>query len=383
MLKSAPLKWTIRSPMKLLTGLILLLTANLRAQDPPLPVPIAIVGLSHDWAGGFLTELSSNSAASLVAIVETNQVLIAKYQRRFNLDRALFFADFDTMQRQAHPQAAAVFSATLEHRAVVEECAAHGIDVMLEKPLAINFPEASRLSAAAKKAGINVIVDYETVWYPGNQTAYEIARTRRSIGAVRKIVVRVGHRGPKEIGCSPEFLQWLTDPAQSGGGALIDFGCYGADLLTWLMDGRRPTSVTASTQQIKPNVYPNVEDEATVVLEYPGTHAIIEASWNWPYELRDLQIFGSDGYVLVPQSDLVRVRSSGGAETELHLFPPPNSQNPSNDLSYFLAVTRRQIRPAGMASLDLNLTVMEILDAARQSANTGRRIELKPPPPAD
>ena len=364
--------------MKLLILLGLLFqTALLRAGGSPAPVPMAIFGLSHDQAGGFLTVLRSHADASLVAIVETNQNLIAKYKSRFNLDQSLFFNDFASMQAKTHPQAVAVFDPTVEHRGVVEDCAARGIDVLLEKPLAINLAEARLIAAAAAKGHIQVIVDFETTWYPGNQTAYEIVRNRRGIGAVRKIVVRAGHRGPKEIGCSPEFLAWLTDPAQSGGGALIDFGCYGANLLTWLMDGELPASVTAVTQHIRPQIYTNVEDEATVVLEYPGTHAIIEASWNWPYEVRDLQIYGSDGYVLVPQPDVVRVRKAGSAESQIKILPPPEGEGTSDDLSYFLAVIRRQIQPSGMASLDLNLKVMEIMDAARESARTGRRIELK------
>jgi scyllo-inositol 2-dehydrogenase (NADP+) len=61
-------------------------------------------------------------------------------------------------------------------------------------------------------------------------------------------VLHDGHRGPKEIGCPPELLQWLTDPVLNGGGALTDFGCYGADLMNWLMQGQRPTSVFAVTQ---------------------------------------------------------------------------------------------------------------------------------------
>jgi predicted dehydrogenase len=361
----------------LLLTFLLLSVATLRAEGLPEPVPLAIVGLAHDQAGGFVAELRSRSDVALVAIVETNQELIARYQRRFNLNPGLFFSDFETMRLQTHPRAAAVFSPTAGHREAVENCAAGGIDVMLEKPLAINLAEATRIATAAKKGRIEVLVDYETAWFPGNQTAYEIVHDRRALGVVRKVLVRDGHRGPKEIGCSPEFLKWLTDPAQSGGGALIDFGCYGADLLTWLMDGQRPSSVTAATQQIKPTVYPNVEDEATLVLEYPGMHAIIEASWNWPYEMRDLEVFGSDGYLLVPQSDVVRMRKGGAPESQIQLLVPPKGQGSSDDLSYFLAVTRRQIRPAGMTSLDLNLTVMEIMDAARESARTGRRIELK------
>ena len=78
-----------------------------------------------------------------------------------------------------------------------------------------------------------------------------------------------GHRGPQEIGCSQEFLSWLTDPVLNGGGALNDFGCYGADLATWFMDGQAPQSVFAITQQIKPDVYPKVEDDATIVVMRP------------------------------------------------------------------------------------------------------------------
>jgi predicted dehydrogenase len=67
---------------------------------------------------------------------------------------------------------------------------------------------------------------------------------------------------------APEFLQWLTDPVLNGGGALTDFGCYGADLATWFMNGETPLTVTAVTQQIKPDLYPKVDDEATIILAY-------------------------------------------------------------------------------------------------------------------
>ena len=58
-------------------------------------------------------------------------------------------------------------------------------------------------------------------------------------------VVDDGCEGPKEIGVPTEFLHWLTDPAQNGAGALYDFGCYGVDLMTWMMNGETPISVTA------------------------------------------------------------------------------------------------------------------------------------------
>ena len=62
------------------------------------------------------------------------------------------------------------------------------------------------------------------------------------------MVAMDGHQGPQEIGVGPEFFEWLTDPVIDGGGALFDFGCYGANLMTWLMDNERPLAVTALTQ---------------------------------------------------------------------------------------------------------------------------------------
>ncbi|HEV7924570.1 MAG TPA: Gfo/Idh/MocA family oxidoreductase, partial [Verrucomicrobiae bacterium] len=266
-------------------------------------------------------------------------------------------------------------------RRVVEMCAPLHIDVMMEKPLAVNMEEARGIQAAAKSGGIQVIVNYETTWYRANQAAYKLADEEHAIGDLRKIVAHDGHRGPREIGCSETFLKWLTDPKLNGGGALPDFGCYGADLITWLMAGQRPTSVFAITQQIKPEVYPKVEDEATVVLTYPKAQGIIQASWNWPFDRKDMEVYGATGYLLVPRKDLLRVRKAGTQESELKLPAPPPSGPPLDQLTYLVSVVRGEIQPSGPSCLEINLTVTEILDAARESARTGRRVDLPSAPP--
>jgi predicted dehydrogenase len=199
---------------------------------------------------------------------------------------------------------------------------------------------------------------------------------KNALGDLRKIVVHDGHQGPKEIGRSDAFLEWLTDPVLNGGGALTDFGCYGADLITWLMKEQRPASVFAIAQQIKPHVYPKVDDEATIVLSYPQAQGIIQASWNWPFNRKDMELYGRTGYVLVPEKGLLRVRTAKTAETEIKAAP---LTAPNNDpLSYLAAVVRGEIRPSGLSSLEVNLIATEILDAARESARTGKRVDLPP-----
>lgn len=249
---------------------------------------------------------------------------------------------------------------------------------MVEKPLAVNLDHARKIEKLALQHNIQVLTNYETTWYGSNHKAYELIHSDKAIGAIRKVVVHDGHQGPKEIGVGPEFLNWLTDPVQNGGGALIDFGCYGANLITWLMHGQRPTSVTAVTQQIKPDIYPNVDDEATILVTYPDAQAIIQGSWNWPYSRKDMEVYGQTGSVITIDNNRMRLRLK--AEQPDQNYQAPNRPAPLNDpFLYLTAVVRKEIKPQqDLSSLPVNMVVVEILDAARRSAKEGKTIYLSP-----
>jgi predicted dehydrogenase len=233
-----------------------------------------------------------------------------------------------------------------------------------------------RLSA---QVDVPVLTNYETTWYASNTAAYNLLSSGR-IGDLRKLVVHDGHRGPKEIGVGPEFLSWLTDPKQNGAGALFDFGCYGVNLATWMMHGELPLSVTAVTQQIKPDVYPHVDDEGTILLAYPHAQAIIQGSWNWPFDRKDMEVYGAKGYVDTVKTNQLRVRLPGDVEehgeTASPLLPPQDTS-----LNYLVAVLRHRVESKGdLSSLDTNVAVVRILEAARESARTGRTVQLGPTP---
>jgi predicted dehydrogenase len=359
----------------LILGLLFPITSAWSQNAKP-PVHVAMIGLVHDHAYGFIPLTRNREDVQLVGIVEPDAELSAKYAKQFKLSPNLFYTDLASLMAKTNVDAVAAFTTTLDHQRVVEMCAPLHIHVMMEKPLAVSMQEGRAIQDAARKGNIQVIVNYETTWYRSSQTAYRLATEEHAIGDLRKIVVHDGHPGPREIGCSETFLSWLTDPVKNGGGALPDFGCYGADLITWLMEGQRPTSVFAVTQQIKPQVYPKVEDEATVVLTYPKAQGIIQASWNWPISRKDMEIYGTGGYVLAPKNNLLRLRKVDNEESELQLPPIPPGNPMRDQLSYLVAVVRGEIQPSGPSSLDVNLTVTEILDAARESARTGRRIDL-------
>jgi predicted dehydrogenase len=339
------------------------------------PLRVAIAGLVHGHAEGFLQANLHRADIELVGIAEPDQKLAARYATQFHIDSALLFTSLEEMLEKTHPQAVLAYTSTYDHRRVVEICARHGVAVMMEKPLSVSLEDALAIQQAASKAKIQVVVNYETTWYRSNRAAHDLVH-QNALGEVRKVVVHDGHRGPKEIGVQPEFLDWLTDPKRNGAGALFDFGCYGADLMTWLMDGRRPTAVTAVVQQIKPDVYPKVDDEATIILTYPRAQAIVQASWNWPFDRKDMEVYGQTGYAITVARDQIRLRRAGGQEEKVSAPPiPPPDDDPIN---YLRAVVLGGLKPQGLSSLETNVVVMEILDAARQSAATGKTVQLSP-----
>jgi predicted dehydrogenase len=358
-------------PFTLLVFALALAALPLCADETKAPFRIAIVGLAHDHAQGFIGDLTARHDIELAGIAESNPALVARYTERYKLSPALFYPSLEKMLDATKVTAVAVCSSTFDHQHIVEVCAARGVHVMVEKPLAVSLAHARAIAAAAAAGKIQVIVNYETTWYP---TMQALVHLPPEIGALRKIVVHDGHRGPREIGASEEFLAWLTDPVLNGGGALMDFGCYGVDLITWLMQGQRPSSVTAVTQQIKPDIYPKVDDEATIVLTYPKTQGIIQASWNWPFGRKDLELYGSTGSILAPDRTRLRVRTANAPEQESSLPALGGAQR--GPLDFFAAVVRGEIKPDGLSSLETNLIVTEILDAARESARTGRRVDL-------
>jgi scyllo-inositol 2-dehydrogenase (NADP+) len=339
--------------------------------DPPLRV--AVVGLVHGHVSGFLQANRKRADIEIVGIAEPDRELSAQIAKRYNLGTELVFADTEEMLKKTKPQAVLTYTNTFDHRRVVELCAKLGIHVMMEKPLAVSLEDGLAMEKAATEGKIHVLVNYETTWYRSNRAAFDLVRDN-ALGEVRKIVVHDGHRGPKEIGCGPEFLGWLTDPKLNGAGALFDFGCYGADLATWLLDGRRPDTVTAVTQQIKPHIYTKVDDEATMVLAYPKTQVIIQASWNWPFDRKDMEVYGETGSAVTIRRDEIRVRRVRGKEELVTAKPLPTPHD--DPVTFLRAVVRREVKPDGLSSLVTNLTVTEILDAARRSAMSGKTVTL-------
>lgn len=343
------------------------------------PVRVGIARMTHDHIN-FILQRPKHSDIEIVGIAEANAAVVDRYVEKYDINRDIVYNDLDQMLDNTHPEVVTAFGSIYEHLHVVEVCAPRGIHVMVEKPLAVSMEHARLMANIAQQHSIHLVTHFETTWYASNQAVYHKVHSEKWIGTMRKIIVCDGNDGPRGISTSAEFEAWLTDPVQNGGGAVVDFGCYGANLITWLMNGQLPDKVTAVLQQLKPGVYPRVDDEATIILSYEHVLGIIQGSWNWPIGRKDIEVYGQTGYVHAPDRSTLRYRQiTDHAEKTEQLGPRPA---PFDDVFAWLAAVVRgavNVPENDLSGLPINLAVVQILDAARESARTGRTINLIDP----
>jgi len=338
---------------------------------------LAIVGLDHDHVWGLLHDLAAEPSAELVAIADLQPELVNQAKAKVPAS-VQFYSDYVKMLDEIKPDAVIVTTENDRHLEILRECAKRHIHYSTEKPMATNAADAREMERLANQAGIKVMVNYWNAWVAPTHDLFHRVQVGQ-VGPVQKIIVQYGHGGPREIGVSEYFADWLYDPAKNGGGAIMDFGCYGAEWALWLKG--RPSRVWASAQKLKAEQHNKVDDDATIILDYPEGSAIIEASWNWPYSMGQVQAFGPKGSLLATSKDLFfRPANENGAKMGLEgerLALDPLTRETSNPISYFVDRIRNHKPIEDPVSMKLNVQVMEILDAARESARTGRLQELR------
>ena len=340
---------------------------------------LAVVGLDHDHVWGLLTDIAKEPDAELVAIADSHPELVERAQSRVPAS-VKFYSDYVKMLDETKPDAVIVATENDKHLEILRECARRHINYSVEKPLATNAADAREMARLAKEAGIKLMVNYWNAWVAPTHDIFRRVN-RGDLGPVQKIIVEYGHQGPREIGVSKYFADWLYDPVKNGGGAIMDFGCYGAEWALWLKG--RPSRVYAYTLKLKTEQHNAVDDDAVILLEYPDATAVLLPSWDWPYGKGQVQVFGPKGSLLATDSELL-FRPAGSDAKSQGLDGKPVDLKPldhetSNPISYLVYCIRSNKPIEPPLSLDLNVQVVEILEAAKESIRTARAVELPHP----
>ena len=348
------------------------------AQARETPLRLGVAGVSHGHIAN-ITDNLDKGIFELVGVYEADAGYREDNPLRRKADASIFYDELGRMLDETRPEAVVCFGSIKDHLATVRECAPRHIHVMVEKPLGASLRDAREMVSLASRYGILLLTNYETSWYPSNAFVKSLVDEGR-LGRLVRMNVFDGHSGPVEIGCAPRFTDWLTDPVLNGGGAVIDFGCYGANLATWLLGNERPVSVTAVLHTAKPGVYPKVDDDATILLDYAsGVTVQIMGSWCWPYNRKDMFVYGLEGYVYQKDATHLDVLAKNHAGKYDSVTAPALPSPSDNPFAYLRAAVRGEITvaPTDLASMENNLIVNEILDAALRSARSGRIVRLR------
>jgi predicted dehydrogenase len=351
--------------MRLISVLIVLSSMPLAAQQ----YKMAVIGLVHSHVWGHLPTMLKGEHAKLVGIAETEPELIAAAKDRGAADIPIF-ADYKKMLDETKPDFVWAFVENNRHLEIVEACAPRKINVIFEKPLAATFVQARGIQALARKHGIRIMTNYQMVWWPSNYTAKAEADSG-AIGQVWRLRGIVGHGGPGDpTGTNKYFLDWLTDPVKNGAGALMDFGCYNALWAVWYLG--RPESVFATVNHLRPTTFPKVEDNSDMILHYSNGVGLFENSWDLPRGFQDLEIFGLKGSLYVKSKSLELRQGEESKQVDVKPLEPERSE----PIAYMASALRANKPIEGLTAIDINVQVVEIIDAAKESVRTGRAVRL-------
>ena len=333
---------------------------------------VGVLGLSHDHVWSNLQTLVARDDAELVGAFDSREELRQKFRGEFEVEAS---TDSDSLLNDGRLDAVYIFSSNSEGASLAVAAAERGIHVLIEKPMAASLAQADAMLAAARRTGIRMMINWPFAWWPQLQHALKLA-DEGAIGDLWQVKYRAAHAGPQELGCSPAFCEWLFDPQQNRGGALMDYCCYGACLARVLMGV--PSRVTALTGRFcKENII--VEDNALLAMTYPRGMATAEGSWTQVGKLTSYTtvLYGSMGTLLVEPRDSGRLFLATADDPEgSEVAVPPAAAHLMDSAAHFLHGIRTGEPFQPLCQDRICRDTQEILEGGLQSVATGSEVSL-------
>ena len=241
--------------------------------------------------------------------------------------------------------------------------------------MAAESMSSEQIMRAVKNHGTRLMVNWPFAWWPQLQKAMAMAKAG-DIGRIWQVKYRAAHQGPRELGCSDYFCSWLYDDQLNGGGASIDYACYGCALSCALLG--KPRSVSASIGRFcKEDVF--VDDNAVVMMRYSHAICLSEASWTQVGNLTSYVavIYGEKGTLLVEPGDDGRLLLATEAEPDATpvtiLQSPPHMRSAS---AHFLHALSEDEPFMELVSAEIGHDTQQVLEAAIESSKVGINIDL-------
>lgn len=358
-------------------------------------IKAVIIGCAHMHVNEIALYISEQDGIELVGCAdvppEQPEKVRARYTRGWNLDNIrehycpVIYDDYKAMLDELSPDIAFILCENAKKPEIVEEVASRGINVSIEKPIAVSLAEAKKIEASIEKYHVEAMVNWPVVWRP-YMTQMITAYRSGLIGELKKLYYINGHTGPLGAGAKhrgvSEKAEEMTDDERSatwwyqkkqGGGAILDILCYGM-MYSALLQKDAPISVQAWAGNLN-TPYSDAEDNVSAIVRYPHTVTVAEGTWTIP------QLVLPAGPVLVGEKGILYTKKENGVSETLAVdmygnpLPLPDV---SDSLSYMKNIAAHYVHAKTTGTpltteitLSQNMKVMALLSAAQRAAESG------------
>ena len=357
---------------------------------------IGVIGFAHMHVNALIEDVLA-AGADLIAcadtIPQTPSLTRVEGSRHANLARALNqpgnpkpYADHHAMLEIEKLHLVLFCPEISRHADIAEAIAAHKIPMLTEKPLAATTTDATRMIRAANAAQVPLITNWSITWRAPIRRVKslidegaigEILQFRwRNMASLGPLAIGSNHPGATTIGAvtdAEKAAEWWHQ-SNAGGGALLDYACYGACLATWFL-GAVPDSVTATTHNLR-HQFSDAEDNATLLLHYPRATALIEASWTTVHNgtPNGPILHGTTGTIVVDGPRVLLYRKPGTAP---EIFENDPIEAPATIGQAVIAHLQSGTPLHATLAPNLNQAVAAILEAGARAAASGQRQAVK------
>ena len=313
----------------------------------------------------------------LVALCDTDELRLKHVAEQMAVTRT--WTDPHALFASGEVDAVSIATPNTTHHPLTMAALEAGLDVLCEKPMAMNTTEAQQMLDAAQSRGRKLAIHFN----------------HRMAASIRYIA-RFAHKGElgdiyfaravwhrrRGIPARPSFVHKAT----AGGGCLIDLGVHMLDQALYVMGFPRVVSVTAKTyrkfdKKLVPDLEMDVEDFAVAMIRF-ATGAMLEMEISWAShhhhpEQIVLQVYGTEGGALRRTEDYkdlevsVHRNEHDGLTSSRMVRPPRDMASVQAD---FIAAIREDREP--LCNAEHGVRAMQILDAIYESSRTGREVRM-------
>lgn len=295
---------------------------------------IGVLGLHHDHVWTVLEQFAQLENVSIVAAADIHQPLLYQFRRLYGAET--YHQNYMALLERKDLDVALVYGSNRESARLAIEAMSRGLHVLVEKPMAADRADADLMRLAAAKHNVRLMINWPFAWWSQLQHALHLILNEDYIGQVFQLNYRAAHEGIVEMGHSHYFAEWAEDPDLAGGGALIDYCCYGAVLSRVLLG--RPESVTGLWGNYCKD-YLKVEDNAVILMKYPSAMSIAQASWTQHGKIGAYtpMIYGQRGtFVIEPRTGGRLFHADDNQQKGVELAVPPRDAHMANVAVHFL-----------------------------------------------